>query len=138
MERSFWKVQLDDQTTNHLILSHSLPQTIATLNILPFRSVDIKLKINQFAQFSEEIRRNIPEILIATMTILYEQYKEARATVAQPLSKFGLINENSNEEKICNEIRQKAKTLITFAGMVNYRMPGNTSAKIVQLETLIH
>lgn len=96
------------------------------------------MKINQFAQFSEEIRRNIPEILIATMYILYEQFKEAKASVPQSLSKFGLINENSNEEKLCNEIRQKAKTLITFAGMVNYRMPGDTSAKLVQLETLIH
>ena len=119
-------------------LSSSHLQTITALNILPFRSVDIKLKINQFAQFSEEIRRNIPEILIATMYILYEQYKEAKTAVPQQISKFGLINENSNEEKLCAEIRQKAKSLITFCGMVNYRMPGDTSAKMVQLETLIH
>jgi len=122
----------------HSKLYNDALDTIVRLNILPFRNVDIKLKINQFAQLSEEIRRNIPEILIATMNILYHQYKEARANASQPISKFGLINENSNEEKLCNEIRQKGKTLITYAGMVNYRMPGDTSAKLVQLEVLMN
>ena len=72
------------------------------------------------------------------MNILYEQYKDAKRIVTQPFSKFGLINENSNEEKLCNEIRQKAKTLITYAGMINYRLPGDRSARLVQLESLMN
>ena len=72
------------------------------------------------------------------MNILYEQYKEIRATQSSSSSKFGLINENSSEDKLCNEIRQKAKTLITYAGMLNYRMPGDTTARLVQIEVLIN
>lgn len=72
------------------------------------------------------------------MNILYEQYKEIRSSNTTPLSKFGLKNENSNEEKLSSEIRQKAKALITYAGMINYRMPGDTTAKLVQIEVLIN
>ena len=37
--------------------------------------------------------------------------------------------------KLCIELREKAKSLITFAGMVPYRMPGDVNAKLIQLES---
>ena len=53
-------------------------QTIIKLNVLPFRNADIDAKVNQFSRYSEEIRRNIPDILLATMNILYFQYKDLK------------------------------------------------------------
>jgi len=53
-------------------------QTIIKLKILPFRNADIEMKVNQFNRYSEEIRRNIPDLLLATMNILYSQYKEIK------------------------------------------------------------
>lgn len=69
--------------------------TIQRLNILPFRHLDIKLKVSQFGQFSEEIRRNIPDLLIATMNILHAQYKEAKYALKRHCLNL-LINESSD------------------------------------------
>ena len=35
-------------------------------------------------------------------------------------------------------LRQQARALITFAGLLPYRMPGDTSARLVQLEVLMN
>jgi len=48
------------------------------LKILPFRNADIDMKVNQLNQYAEEVRRNIPDLLLATMNILYSQYKEIK------------------------------------------------------------
>ena len=35
------------------------------------------------------------------------------------------------------ELRQLARTLITFAGMIPYQLPGDTNARLVQMEVLM-
>ena len=35
-------------------------------------------------------------------------------------------------------LRKQAKALITFAGMLPYRMPGDTNARLVQMEVLMN
>ena len=35
------------------------------------------------------------------------------------------------------DLRHLAKTLITFAGMLPYQMPGDTNARLVQMEVLM-
>ncbi|KAF7493076.1 Nuclear pore complex protein Nup93 [Sarcoptes scabiei] len=109
--------------------------TITKLNILPFRSSEIDAKVNTFAQYPEEIRRNIPDLLLATMDILCSQYKEIKTSVPKVINKFGFIGDASNKEQLCLDLRMKAKSLITFAGMVPYRMPGDVNAKLIQLES---
>lgn len=52
--------------------------TIEKLKIVPFKNAEIDLKVAEFSQLPEEIRHNIPEVLIASMNILYAQYKEAK------------------------------------------------------------
>lgn len=37
-----------------------------------------------------------------------------------------------------NALRGQAKTLITFAGMLPYQMPGDTNARLVQMEVLMN
>jgi len=53
-------------------------QTVEKLKIIPLRNSEIDLKVGEFSVLPEEIRRNIAEILLATMNILYAQYKEAK------------------------------------------------------------
>ena len=36
------------------------------------------------------------------------------------------------------DLRQLAKNLITFAGMLPYQMPGDTNARLVQMEVLMN
>ena len=35
-------------------------------------------------------------------------------------------------------LRENARALITFAGMMPYRLPGDTSARLVQMEVLMN
>ena len=37
-----------------------------------------------------------------------------------------------------NYLRSQARALITFAGMIPYRMPGDTNARLVQMEVLMN
>ncbi len=53
-------------------------QTIIKLNIFPLRAAEIDGKVNDFAHYSDEVRRNIPDLLLATMDILCSQYKEVK------------------------------------------------------------
>lgn len=69
----------DANSNPKTLITRSIPlQTIQRLNIIPFNNSDIKAKVNQFGQLSEEVRRNIPEVLMATMNILYSQYHEIK------------------------------------------------------------
>jgi len=90
--------------------------TIQKLKLLPFNQSEVEVKSRKFNEYPEEIRRNISDILLATMNMLYTTYKE------QPSI----------------EIRQKAKALITFSGMIQYRMPSDAIARLIELEVLIN
>lgn len=109
--------------------------TIIKLNIFPLRAAEIDGKVNDFAHYSDEVRRNIPDLLLATMDILCSQYKEVKSSIPKVINKFGFIGDASNKEQLCSELREKARSLITFAGMVPYRMPGDANAKLIQLES---
>ena len=37
-----------------------------------------------------------------------------------------------------NDLKEKARALVTFAGLLPYRMPGDTNARLVQLEVMMH
>jgi len=51
---------------------------IQKLNLIPFKVEHVDQKANEFGTYSEEIRQNIPDILVATMNILHAQYKQIK------------------------------------------------------------
>lgn len=117
--------------------------TMKKLNVLPFEADEVEQKVNAFSLYSEEIRRNLPEVLLATMNILHSDFKKAKSAV-------GLLNEsrsrheqrsiadNLGQEEYITYLRSQARALITFAGMIPYRMPGDTNARLVQIEVLMN
>ncbi|GFU84464.1 nuclear pore complex protein Nup93, partial [Trichonephila clavipes] len=46
-----------------------------SLKLLPFENQEVEQKVSAFSSYSEEVRRNFPDILLATMNILYEYKK---------------------------------------------------------------
>jgi hypothetical protein len=90
--------------------------TIYKLKILPATQKEVEVKSRQFNRYPVEIRLNIPDILMATMNMLYESYKE------QPSL----------------EVKEKAKALMTFSGMIQYRLPSDAIARMLELEVLIN
>lgn len=86
------------------------------LKILPFNPSEVEAKSREFNRYPEEIRRNISDILMATMDMLYSTYKELPSP----------------------DLKLKAKAIITFAGMIQYKLPSNTIARMIELEVLIN
>lgn len=109
---------------------------IQRLNLIPFRSEEIEERVNTFRLHSDEIRKNFPDTLLATMNILYKQCKKARTAAGLP--SFGELNGSEKNEEYITYLRKQARCLITFAGMIPYRMPGDTNARLVQLEVLMN
>ena len=89
--------------------------------------------VSNFRVLPDEIRRNIPDVLLACMNILFTQYKQTKgATPGRGLGQDG------GRERQLDALRDRAKALITFAGMIPYRMPGDTNARLVQMEVLMN
>ena len=117
---------------------HDALNTISKLNVVPLSQQELDTRVQDFKKMSVEIQRNVPDVLIACMNILYAQYRETKVNAMPSVQKFGTHSEFGNREQRLTEIREKARTLITFAGMIPYRMTGETNAKLVQLEVLMN
>ena len=87
---------------------------LTRVKILPMSASQVDLAVSSFRQLGDEVRRNVPDLLLAAMTALHSQYRGGSG---------GAEN-----------IREKAKSLITYAGMIPYRLPGDTNARLVQME----
>uniref|UniRef100_T1ISV4 Uncharacterized protein n=1 Tax=Strigamia maritima TaxID=126957 RepID=T1ISV4_STRMM len=104
------------------------------LRIIPFRQEEVEDRVNMFRLYAEEVRKIFPDILLATMTILYTFSKSAKNPAASPLS-ISNTHEDKREE-YATYLRKQARAIITFAGMIPYRLPGDTNARLVQLEKM--
>ena len=114
--------------------------TIEKLQVIPLNENEIGGKVSEFKSYSKEIQHNIPDILVTTMNILHCLYKEAKSSTVPTITKFGLSPESIHHGKDArlNEIRAKARTLITYAGMIPFRMHKETNEKLIQLEVLMN
>lgn len=101
---------------------------------MPLQQSDIDPMVANFRALQEEVRRSIPDLLLATMNILFAQYKAAKAATPGR----GAAGAESGRERQLAGLRERARALITFAGMIPYRMPGDTNARLVQMEVLMN
>ncbi|XP_006820413.2 nuclear pore complex protein Nup93-like [Saccoglossus kowalevskii] len=109
-------------------------EIIQQLKLVPLTLDSVEQRVHAFKQYTDEIRHNLAAVLLATMNILYAQYKNA----SKRTIRTGLRTEDGGKESYVNYLRKQARALITFAGMLPYRMPGDTNARLVQLEVLMN
>jgi len=89
--------------------------TIEKVKILPLKQSEVDYNVSGFKLLDDSIRRNIPDLLLATMTMLHNLFKTQQA----------------------QSTRDKARCLIMYAGMIPYRLPGDTTSRLVQMEVLM-
>lgn len=106
-------------------------QVIQNLKIIPLDVDHVKSSITGFNYFSDEVRKCLPDILLSTMTILNTIYKQTKKSFPQSP---GPVRTIDGQDASLNVIRNQAKALIMFVGMLPYRLPGDTNARLVQLE----
>ncbi|XP_040572118.1 nuclear pore complex protein Nup93 [Lepeophtheirus salmonis] len=102
---------------------------VLNIKVVPLNQSDIDFMVSNFRLTSDEVRRNLPDLLLAVMNILFSQYKQTKSK--------GRGNEGGRERNL-ETLRNRAKSLITFAGIIPYRMPGDTNARLVQMEVLMN
>ena len=101
----------------------------------------IRDRVATFRLLTDEVRRTIPDVLLATMNILFTNYKELKEATTNPnftSASFASKTADGGREAYLEELRDHARALITFAGMIPYRMPGDTNARLVQMEVLMN
>lgn len=106
------------------------------LKLIPLKNDMVEERVASFRQYNDEIRRNFPDVLLATMNILYENYRKTRGSGLSPLVESQ--RDDGGQEKYREILRHQARALITFAGLIPYRLPGDTNARLVQLEVLMN
>lgn len=100
------------------------------LNVVPGSNQRefIQQKVSKLGHYSEEIRRSLSEILLSVMNILLQKYKNIQSN-----NKRNVADQSQTQSQL-SEIKNLAKCLINFAGMVPYRLPGDTNMRLVQYE----
>ncbi|ESO86520.1 hypothetical protein LOTGIDRAFT_179365 [Lottia gigantea] len=96
------------------------------LKLLPLTAEEVEHRVNTFRHYTDEVRRCLPDILLAAMNTLHSQYKALRYYNCLCLFQY------------LNYLRSQARVLIMFAGMLPYRLPGDTNARLVQIEVLMN
>jgi len=104
---------------------------INNLKVIPLVESDIDKCVRDFHCFAEEIRMNIPDLIVATMECLYLKYKKLKD--ARKTNYFSPDN-GGNENQFLTEVRAHAKSLVTYCGMIPYFMTGDTYTKVMQIE----
>ncbi|XP_042196200.1 nuclear pore complex protein Nup93 isoform X1 [Callorhinchus milii] len=103
------------------------------LKLVPLSQDSVEERVAAFRNFSDEIRHNLSEVLLATMNILFTQYKRLKGTSSATPARPQRVMEDRD-----SQLRSQARALITFAGMIPYRMAGDTNARLVQMEVLMN
>uniref|UniRef100_A0A671FTQ6 Nuclear pore complex protein Nup93 n=1 Tax=Rhinolophus ferrumequinum TaxID=59479 RepID=A0A671FTQ6_RHIFE len=108
-------------------------QIIDRLKLVPLNQESVEERVAAFRNFSDEIRHNLSEVLLATMNILFTQFKRLKGTSPSSASRPQRVIEDRD-----SQLRSQARALITFAGMIPYRTSGDTNARLVQMEVLMN
>ncbi|XP_055992174.1 nuclear pore complex protein Nup93 [Sorex fumeus] len=106
---------------------------IDRLKLVPLNQESVEERVAAFRNFSDEIRHNLSEVLLATMNILFTQFKRLKGTSPSSTSRPQRVMEDRD-----SQLRSQARALITFAGMIPYRTSGDTNARLVQMEVLMN
>lgn len=104
---------------------------VEELDILPVNpNSDLgstRLKAEELTYLNESLLRNVPNLLIITMTCVAHKNEQINNSA---------FNGAIKEEKL-KELRLIAKNCVVFAGMVQYKMPRETFSLLIGLEALL-
>ncbi|KAJ1926950.1 nuclear pore complex subunit [Tieghemiomyces parasiticus] len=100
------------------------------LHLIPLEAdvVTITRQAEQLRDLDEAIARNFPDLLLATMDVLcqlYTQTKQSQFLDASKQSQLALL-------------RKKGRSLMVLAGMIQFRMPPDTYARLNRLDVFMH
>jgi nuclear pore complex protein Nup93 len=85
-------------------------------------------KAEELKSLDESIAKNFSEILVATMTILYEMYSALKESQYMDASRKARLN----------DLKARSRSLMTFAGLVSFRMSQDTYARLNRMDVFMN
>ena len=116
----------DQYRKNHF---ESALTVLESLDLLPLdtnraHATYVSEKAEKFRHLDNNIVKNLSDILLTTMDSLFRLYSSLKES---------LFIDSARQTKM-NDLRQKGRLLMTFAGMVQYRMSQETYARLSKLD----
>ncbi|XP_023022838.2 nuclear pore complex protein Nup93 [Leptinotarsa decemlineata] len=108
-------------------------KTLSGLELIPLRSEDIDDRVKNFKTLQSDVCKVFPDVLLASMNMIFSQYQKIKAN-NEYIPRF----QDESTGKQLSRLREQAKCLTDFTGMLPYRMPGDTNSRLVQMEILMH
>uniref|UniRef100_A0A8D8YAM1 Nuclear pore protein n=1 Tax=Cacopsylla melanoneura TaxID=428564 RepID=A0A8D8YAM1_9HEMI len=107
-------------------------EMIQRSELIPFSLSQVEEKVARFKKLDERITRNIPDILYATMSMIYAEFKKLMDEDTLP----GLSTDEVTKKK--QFLKERARSLTSFSGSIPFRIPGDVNRKLVQMEINMH
>lgn len=97
--------------------------------LIPLSLSQVEEKVAKFKKLDERITRNIADILFATMSMIYAQFKKLKEENTLP----GIPTDEANKKR--QFLKERARALTSFSCSIPFRIPGDINRKLVQMET---
>ncbi|KAK5646486.1 hypothetical protein RI129_004950 [Pyrocoelia pectoralis] len=108
-------------------------QTLGEAQLIPLHQRELEERVNAFDRLNTSVCKVLPDVILATINILFTQYQNIKANDFTSMK-----YQDSSKETQLEFLRQQAKVLTSFTGMLPYRMPGDINSRLVQMEILMH
>jgi nuclear pore complex protein Nup93 len=98
------------------------------LEVVPtHNSSNLAVCVDRFLAFDESVRQNFHILLLGYMECLVRDADRVKSQTAGDLRRAGV-----------SALREKAELLVTFAGMIKFRLPSGSNERLNRLEAMIY
>ncbi|GMF09485.1 unnamed protein product [Phytophthora lilii] len=98
------------------------------LEVVPTQnSNNLALCVDRFLAFDESVRQNFHILLLGYMECLVRDADRLKTQVSGEVRRAGIA-----------ALREKAELLVTFAGMIKFRLPSGTNERLNRMEAMIY
>ncbi|KAK7079728.1 Nucleoporin nup93, partial [Halocaridina rubra] len=109
-------------------------EVLKRLHIIALTSDEVETRMNGVSAYGSEIRSVLHHILLAAMYTTYRLYRMPSSTPTpfpQATATPAVMPGNKH-------LKEQARAIVTFAGMIPMRLHSEVNARLVQLEALIN
>ncbi len=114
--------------------------------------------MDAFRDLSDDIRRNIGAILLSAMTIVYQLYERRKqhgrsqvrrilCSICSSVCSFVCVCaelnvcfcvQDAGVESVLSRLRGHADSIMTFAGMISYRVATDVNSRLMRMNVLMN